>query len=124
MNTKLKTIAEQLIALTSKEAGELSQILKNDYGIELANSNIGSIKPSTPVEVVQEKTIFDVILKEVGAQKLSIVKMIKDMTGLGLREAMDLVNTSPASIKQGISKAEAESIKNKLEEIGGVVELK
>ena len=108
----IKAFAEQLVNLTVKEVNELAEILKNEYGIEPAAA------------AVEEKTSFDVILKDAGAQKLGVVKVVKDITGLGLKEAKDLVDGAPKPIKEGVSKDEAESIKAKLEEAGAAVELK
>src|SRR5881394_2877526 len=106
----LKSFAEQLVNLTVKEVNELAQILKDEYGIEPA------------AEAVQ--TAFDVILKEAGGAKLAVVKLVKDLTGLGLKEAKDLVDGAPKEVKTGVTKEEAESLKKQLEEAGAVVEVK
>ena len=108
----LKAFAEQLVNLTVKEVNELASILKDDYGIEPAAA------------AVEEKTAFDVILKSAGASKLAVVKLVKDLTGLGLKEAKDLVDGAPKPVKEGASKEEAEAIKKQLEEAGAEVEVK
>jgi large subunit ribosomal protein L7/L12 len=105
----LKAFAEQLVNLTVKDVNELAKILKDEYGIEPAAA---------------EKTTFDVILKNGGAAKLGVVKIVKDLTGLGLKEAKDLVDGAPKPVKEGISKEEAESIKKQLVEAGAEVEVK
>lgn len=122
----LKSIAETLVGLTVKEVNELTDILKNDYGIEPA--------AAAPVMVAggaggggaaaEEKSTFDVILKAAGGQKLSVVKIVKELTGLGLKEAKDLVDGAPKPVKEGVSKEEAESLKAKLTEAGAEVEVK
>jgi large subunit ribosomal protein L7/L12 len=124
----LKQLAETLVNLTVKEVNELADILKTEYGIEPAAAAVAVAAPAggggdAAPEVV-EKTSFDVILKEAGAQKLAVVKVVKELTGLGLKEAKDLVDGAPKPIKEGVSKEEAESLKAKLEESGAVVELK
>lgn len=123
----LKVLAEQLVNLTVKEVNELSQILKDEYGIEPAAAPVaittsapGSAESSAPAE----KTQFDVILKSAGGAKLQVVKLVKELTGLSLKEAKDLVDAAPKAIKEGTNKEEAESIKAKLEEAGAEVELK
>ena len=125
----LKAFAEQLVNLTVKEVNELAQILKDEYGIEPAAAAVAVAAPAAaggddaPVaEAVQ--TQFDVILKEPGGAKLAVVKLVKDLTGLGLKEAKDLVDQSPKAVKTGVSKEEAESVKKQLEEAGAVVEVK
>lgn len=124
----VKTLAEQLVNLTVKEVNELAKILKDEYGIEPAAATVAvaagqaSAGGAQPAE--QEKTTFDVILKSPGGAKLQIVKLVKDITGLGLKEAKDLVDGAPKPIKEGISKEEAESIKAQLTEAGAEVELK
>ncbi len=122
----IKAFAEQLVNLTVKEVNELAEILKNEYGIEPAAAAVAvAAAPGGPgAAAVEEKTSFDVILKDAGAQKLGVVKVVKDITGLGLKEAKDLVDGAPKPIKEGVSKDEAESIKAKLEEAGAAVELK
>ena len=109
----LKAFAEQLVNLTVKEVNELAQILKDEYGIEPAAA-----------AVTEEKTSFDVVLKAAGANKLAIVKLVKELTGLGLKEAKDLVDGAPNNIKEGLAKADAEALKKQLEEAGAEVELK
>ncbi len=123
----LKVLAEQLVNLTIKEANELANILKDDYGIEPAASAVAiAAAPAAgggeaaPVE----KTEFDVILKDAGANKLNVVKEVKNLLGLGLKEAKDLVDGAPSQLKAAISKAEAESIKTTLEGAGAVIEVK
>lgn len=123
----LKIFAEQLVNLTVKEVNELARILKEEYGIEPAAATV-AIAPGGAgggaAEVVEEKTQFDVILKSAGASKLAVVKLVKELTGLGLKEAKDVVDGAPKPIKEGISKDEAEGIKKSLEEAGAEVELK
>jgi large subunit ribosomal protein L7/L12 len=125
----LKSFAEQLVNLTVKEVNELAQILKDEYGIEPAAAAVAAAAPvagggdDAPVaEAVQ--TAFDVILKEAGGAKLAVVKLVKDLTGLGLKEAKDLVDGAPKEVKTGVTKEEAESVKKQLEEAGAVVEVK
>ena len=108
----LKAFAEQLVNLTVKEVSELATILKEEYGIEPAAA------------AAEEKTSFDVVLKAAGANKLAIVKLVKELTGLGLKEAKDMVDSAPSAIKEGIAKADAEALKKQLEEAGAEVELK
>jgi len=122
----LKAFAEQLVNLTVKEVNELAGILKNEYGIEPAAAAVAvAAAPSDgEASAVQEKTQFDVILKSPGGAKLQIVKLVKELTGLGLKEAKDLVDGAPKAVKEGVSKEEAESLKAKLEEGGAEVELK
>ena len=122
----LKAFAEQLVNLTVKEVNELAQILKDEYGIEPAAAAVAvAAGPGAGAgAAVEEKTSFDVILKDGGAQKLGVVKVVKEITGLGLKEAKDLVDGAPKAIKEGVSKDEAESIKAKLEEAGASIELK
>ncbi|MBS1531890.1 MAG: 50S ribosomal protein L7/L12 [Bacteroidetes bacterium] len=126
----LKSFAEQLVNLTVKEVNELAQILKDEYGIEPAAAAVavaaapaaGGGDAAPAAEAVQ--TAFDVILKEAGGAKLAVVKLVKDLTGLGLKEAKDLVDAAPKEVKTGVSKEEAESLKKQLEEAGAVVEVK
>lgn len=123
----LKAFAEQLVNLTVKEVNELADILKNEYGIEPAASAVAVAAPaasgaSAPAE--EEQSSFDVILKDAGASKLAIVKLVKELTGLGLKESKDLVDGAPKAVKEGASKDEANALKAKLEEAGAVVELK
>ena len=122
----LKAIAEQLVNLTVKEVNELAGILKSEYGIEPAAAAVAVAAgpAAAPAEEKEEKTSFDVILKNVGANKLAIVKAVKELTGLGLKEAKDLVDGAPSAIKEGIAKNEAEALKKSLEEAGAEVELK
>lgn len=123
----LKSFAEQLVNLTVKEVNELAQILKDEYGIEPAAAAVAVAAPAAGGDApaaVEEKTSFDVILKEAGGQKLAVVKLVKDLTGLGLKEAKDLVDGAPKEVKAGVSKEEAESLKKALEEAGAVVEVK
>jgi len=121
----LKAFAEQLVNLTVKEVNELAHILKDEYGIEpAAAASVASAGPATAAEVVEEKSAFDVVLKAAGANKLAIVKMVKELTGLGLKEAKDLVDSAPSVIKEGVTKDEAEALKKQLTEGGAEVELK
>lgn len=121
----LKAFAEQLVNLTVKEVNELAQILKDEYGIEPAAAAVAvAAGPAAAAEVVEEKTSFDVVLKSAGATKLAIVKLVKELTGLGLKEAKDLVDAAPSVIKEGATKDEAEALKKQLEEGGAEVELK
>ena len=110
----LKAFAEQLVNLTVKEVNELANILKEEYGIE----------PAAAAVAVEEKTSFDVILKSAGAQKLAVVKLVKELTSLGLKEAKELVDAAPKPIKEGVSKDEANALKSQLEEAGAEVEVK
>jgi len=122
----LKSFAEQLVNLTVKEVNELAQILKDDYGIEPAAAAVAvAAGPAAgAAEAPAEKTSFDVLLKAAGAQKLAVVKLVKEQTGLGLKEAKDLVDAAPSVIKEGVAKDEAEALKKVLEEGGAEVELK
>ena len=121
----LKAFAEQLVNLTVKEVNELAQILKDEYGIEPAAAAVAIAAPGAGGgEAVEEKTSFDVILNSPGGSKLNVVKAVKELTGLGLKEAKELVDGAPKAIKEGISKEEAEAIKTQLEEAGAEVELK
>lgn len=121
----VKALAEQLVNLTVKEVNELADILKSEYGIEPAAAAVAVAAPSGGGgDVAEAKTSFDVILKSGGAQKLGVVKIVKDITGLGLKEAKDLVDGAPKPIKEGVSKEESESIKKQLEEAGAEVEVK
>ena len=124
----LKALAETLVGLTIKEANELAGILKDDYGIEPAASAVAIAAPAggggAGADAPAEKTEFDVILKDAGANKLNIVKEVKNILGLGLKEAKDLVDGAPSPLKSGVNKAEAESIKSTLEGAGAVVEIK
>ncbi len=121
----IKAIAEQLVNLTVKEVSELAEILKTEYGIEPAAAAVAvAAGPAAAAEVVEEKTSFDVILKSAGANKLQVVKAVKELTGLGLKEAKDLVDAAPGELKKGVTKDEAEALKKQLEEAGAEVELK
>ncbi len=121
----LKQFAEQLVNLTVKEVNELAAILKDEYGIEPAAAAVVAGPASGgDAPVAEEQTEFTVVLKEAGASKLAVVKAVKELTGLGLKEAKDLVDGAPANVKEGISKDEAEGLKKSLEEAGAVVELK
>jgi large subunit ribosomal protein L7/L12 len=120
----LKAFAEQLVNLTVKEVSELATILKDEYGIEPAAAAVAVAAGPAAAPVVEEKTEFDVVLKAAGANKLAVVKLVKELTGLNLKEAKDLVDGAPNSIKEGIAKADAEGIKKQLEEAGAEVELK
>ncbi len=121
----LKDFAEQLVNLTVKQVNELADILKNDYGIEPAAAAVAVAGPAAGGEDAGEaKTEFDVILKAAGGSKLAVVKLVKELTGLGLKEAKGIVDSAPAPIKEGISKDEAEGLKASLEEAGAEVELK
>ncbi len=122
----LKAFAEQLVNLTVKEVNELAQILKDEYGIEPAAAAPVMVQGGQggAAEAPAEKTAFDVILKNPGAAKLAVVKLVKDLTGLGLKEAKDLVDSTPKPVKEGLPKAEAESLKKQLEEAGAEVEIK
>jgi large subunit ribosomal protein L7/L12 len=122
----LKAFAEQLVNLTVKEVNELAEILKSEYGIEPAAAAVAVAAgpAAAPEEEKEEKTSFDVVLKSVGANKLAIVKAVKELTGLGLKEAKDVVDSAPSPIKEGVSKDEAEALKKSLEDAGAEVELK
>ena len=121
----LKAFAEQLVNLTVKEVNELAQILKDEYGIEPAAAAVAVAAPAGDAPAaVEEKTAFDVVLKEAGGAKLAVVKLVKDLTGLGLKEAKDLVDGAPKEVKTGVTKDEAEALKKQLEEAGAVVEIK
>ncbi|TCD03816.1 50S ribosomal protein L7/L12 [Pedobacter psychroterrae] len=121
----LKAFAEQLVNLTVKEVNELAQILKDEYGIEPAAAAVAVAGPAgDAAPVAEEKTTFDVILKEAGGSKLAVVKLVKDLTGLGLKEAKDLVDGAPKELKSGVTKDEANALKTQLEEAGAVVEVK
>ena len=122
----LKAFAEQLVNLTVKEVNELANILKEEYGIEPAAAAVAVAAPAAggAAAAAEEKTSFDVILKSAGAQKLAVVKLVKELTSLGLKEAKELVDGAPKAVKEGISKDEAESLKKSLEEAGAEVEIK
>lgn len=122
----VKSLAEQLVGLTVKEVQELADVLKADYGIEPAAAAVvvAADGGGAGAAKAEEKTSFDLILKSGGASKLGVVKIVKEMTGLGLKEAKDLVDGAPKPVKEGISKAEAEELANKLKEAGADVEIK
>ena len=124
----LKQFAEQLVNLTVKEVNELATILKDEYGIEPAAAAVavaaGPAAGGGGDDAAAEQTEFTVVLKEAGASKLAVVKAVKELTGLGLKEAKDLVDAAPSNIKEGVTKDEAEGLKKSLEEAGAVVELK
>ena len=122
----IKAIAEQLVNLTVKEVNELATVLKDEYGIEPAAAAVAVAAPVAggAAEAAEEKTSFDVILKSAGAAKLQVVKAVKEACGLGLKEAKDLVDGAPATVKEGLSKEEAENLKKTIEAAGAEVELK
>ncbi|HIW11462.1 MAG TPA: 50S ribosomal protein L7/L12 [Candidatus Rikenella faecigallinarum] len=122
----IKALAEELVNLTVKEVNELATILKEEYGIEPAAAAVAVAAPAAGGEAggAAEKSSFDVILKSGGQAKLQVVKVVKELTGLGLKEAKDLVDGAPKAVKEGVSKEEAESLKAQLEEAGAEVELK
>ncbi|PHR70986.1 MAG: 50S ribosomal protein L7/L12 [Lutibacter sp.] len=121
---ELKDFAEQLVNLSVKEVNELAAILKDEYGIEPAAAVAVAGPAAGGADAAEEKTEFDVILKAAGGSKLAVVKLVKELTGLGLKEAKGIVDSAPAPIKEGISKDEAEGLKKSLEEAGAEVELK
>lgn len=122
----LKAFAEQLVSLTVKEVNELAGILKDEYGIEpaAAAAPASTGGGAAVAEAPEEKTSFDVILKAAGGAKLAVVKLVKDLTGLGLKEAKELVDGAPKALKEGVTKDEAEGLKKQLEEAGAEVEVK
>ena len=121
----LKQFAEQLVSLTVKEVNDLATILKDEYGIEpAAAAVVVAAGGGDAGAAAEEQTEFTVVLKDAGASKLAVVKAVKELTGLGLKEAKDLVDGAPSNIKEGVTKAEAEGLKKSLEEAGAVVELK
>jgi large subunit ribosomal protein L7/L12 len=119
----LKQFAEQLVNLTVKEVNELATILKDEYGIEPAAAAV-VVSGGGDAVVEEAQTEFTVVLKEAGASKLAVVKLVKELTGLGLKEAKDVVDSAPSNVKEGVTKEEAEGLKKSLEEAGAVVELK
>jgi len=125
---ELKEFAEQLVNLTVKEVNELAKILKDEYGIEPAAAAVAVAGPAggggAAAPAAEEKTSFDVILKSAGANKLQVVKIVKDLTGLGLKEAKDLVDGAPKPVKEGVAKAEADEVATKLKDAGADVEVK
>ena len=122
----LKTFAEQLVNLTVKEVNELADILKDEYGIEPAAAAVAVAGPAAGGAAggAEEKSEFDVILTAAGGSKLAVVKLVKELTGLGLKEAKEIVDSAPKAIKEGVAKDEAEALKTQLEEAGAEVELK
>ncbi|MBO7230770.1 MAG: 50S ribosomal protein L7/L12 [Bacteroidaceae bacterium] len=122
----LKALAEELVNLTVKDVNELATILKEEYGIEPAAAAVAVAAPAAGAAgaAEEEKTAFDVVLKSAGAQKLAVVKAVKEACGLGLKEAKDLVDAAPSVLKEGLPKAEAESLKKAIEESGAEVEVK
>ena len=122
----VKNLAEELVNLTVKEVNELAQILKDEYGIEPAAA--AAVAVAGPAggggDAAEEKSEFDVVLKAAGASKLAVVKLVKELTGAGLKDAKDLVDNAPSPIKEGVAKDEAEALKAQLEEAGAEVELK
>jgi large subunit ribosomal protein L7/L12 len=121
----LKKLAEELVNLTVKEVNELAAILKEEYGIEPAAAAVAVAGPAAAADApVEEKTQFDVILKSAGQAKLQVVKLVKELSGLGLKESKDIVDAAPKAIKEAVSKDEAEALKAKLEEAGAEVEIK
>ena len=121
----LKALAEELVNLTVKDVNELATILKEEYGIEPAAAAVAVAAPAAGgAAAAEEKTEFDVVLKSAGANKLAVVKAVKDACGLGLKEAKDLVDAAPSTLKEGLPKAEAESLKKAIEESGAEVEIK
>lgn len=122
---ELKDFAEKLVNLTVKEVNELANILKDEYGIEPAAAAVAVAGPAAGGEAAaEEQTEFDVILKAAGGSKLAVVKLVKELTGLGLKDAKELVDNAPKAIKEGVTKDEAEGLKKSLEEAGAEVELK
>ena len=121
----LKAFAEQLVNLTVKEVNELAQILKEEYGIEPAAAAVAvAAGPAAGAAAEEEKSSFDVVLKSAGASKLAVVKLVKELTGRGLKEAKELVDGAPSTVKESLAKADAEGMKKQLEEAGAEVELK
>ena len=120
----IKALAEQLVNLTVKEVNELAKVLKEEYGIEPAAAAVAVAAGPAEAAAVEEKTQFDVILKSAGAAKLAVVKLVKELTSLGLKEAKELVDAAPKAIKEAVTKDEAESLKKQLEEAGAEVEVK
>jgi len=122
----VKVLAEQLVGLTVKEVQELADFLKSEYGIEPAAATVvaGAGGGGSDAPVVEEKTAFDVVLVAAGPSKLNVVKIVKELTGLGLKEAKDLVDGAPKAVKEGVSKAEADEVAGKLKDAGAEVEVK
>jgi large subunit ribosomal protein L7/L12 len=120
----LKAFAEQLVNLTVKEVNELAKILKDEHGIEPAAVAVAVAAPAAAAEVVEEKTTFDVVLKSAGQAKLAVVKLVKELTSLGLKEAKELVDAAPKAVKEGVSKDEAQALQKQLQDAGAEVEIK
>jgi large subunit ribosomal protein L7/L12 len=121
----LKAFAEQLVNLTVKEVNELAKILKEEHGIEPAAAAVAvAAGPAAAAEVAEEKTTFDVVLKSAGQAKLAVVKLVKELTSLGLKEAKELVDAAPKAVKEGVSKDEAQALQKQLQEAGAEVEIK
>ncbi len=120
----IKAMAESLVNLTVKEVNELATILKDEYGIEPAAAAVAVAAGGGGADAAEEQTEFDVVLKSSGAAKLKVVKAVKELCGLGLKEAKELVDSAPANIKEGVSKDEADALKTALEEVGAEVEVK
>ena len=121
----IKAIAEELVNLTVKEVNELCTVLKEDYGIEPAAAAVAvAAGPAASVEAAEEKTSFDVVLKSAGAAKLQVIKAVKEACGLGLKEAKDLVDAAPKTLKEGVSKDDAEALKKAIEAAGAEIEIK
>jgi len=120
----LKAFAEQLVNLTVKEVNELAKILKDEYGIEPAAAAVAVAAPAAAADVAEEKTTFDVVLKSAGQAKLAVVKLVKELTSLGLKEAKELVDAAPKAVKEGVSKDEAQALQKQLQEAGAEVEIK
>ncbi len=122
----LKAFAEQLVNLTVKEVNELAEILKEEYGIEPAAAAVAVAGPAAgdQAEEVEEKSTFDVLITSAGQSKLAVVKLVKELTSLGLKESKALVDAAPKAIKEGVSKDEADALKNQLEEVGAEVEVR
>lgn len=121
---ELKELAETLVNLTVKEVNELANILKEEYGIEPAAAAVAVAAAGPAADAPAEKTDFDVVLKAAGASKLQVVKKVKELCGLGLKEAKELVDAAPSTLKEAMPKAEAEALKKELEEVGAEIELK
>ncbi|RXE74540.1 50S ribosomal protein L7/L12 [uncultured Duncaniella sp.] len=121
----IKALAEELVNLTVKEVNELATILKEEYGIEPAAAAVAvAAGPAAGAPAAEEKSSFDVVLKSAGSAKLQVVKAVKELTGLGLKEAKEMVDGAPSVVKEGLAKADAEALKKQLEEVGAEVELK
>jgi large subunit ribosomal protein L7/L12 len=121
----LKAFAEQLVNLTVKEVNDLAKILKDEHGIEPAAAAVAiAAGPAAETAAVEEKTTFDVVLKSAGQAKLAVVKLVKELTSLGLKEAKELVDAAPKAVKEGVSKDEAQALQKQLQEAGAEVEIK